>query len=186
MGKDWRGKAKHCCVQTDTGRVTRQQFPFYFMKICHGSAFLWNYRLISVQGFCADLRGRKSHTVRKMDFILRSIERRSQMQFSMVGRFKLQLLRRYSLKFSKMRNFTLETLRLDKLKSTGERRTNIPWIYSPLLYHCATSSTHVLKAEKQESRFRSQHPSAQWNLRGSRWSSAEYCTEQQRKNTPKK
>ncbi len=58
-------------------------------------------------------------TVRKMDLILRPIERRPQMQFSMARRFKLQLLRRYSVKFSKMHNFTLETLRLDKLKSTG-------------------------------------------------------------------
>ncbi len=33
-------------------------------------------------------------TVRKMDLILRPIERRPQMQFSMVRRFKLQLLRR--------------------------------------------------------------------------------------------
>jgi hypothetical protein len=72
-----------------------------------------------------------TYTVRKMDLILRPIERRPQMQFSMARRFKLQLLRRYSVKFSKMRNFTLETLRLDKLKSTGGRRTNIPWIYSP-------------------------------------------------------
>jgi hypothetical protein len=55
------------------------------------------------------------------------------MQFSMARRFKLQLLRRYSVKFSKMRNFTLETLRLDKLKSTGGRGTNIPWIYKYLL-----------------------------------------------------
>ncbi len=35
----------------------------------------------------------------------------------------------------------------------------------------------------QRSWVRSQHPSAQWNLRGSRWSSAEYSTE---KNPPKK
>ncbi len=47
------------------------------------------------------------HTVRKMDPILRSIERRPQMQFSMARRFKLQLLRRYSVKFCKMCNFTL-------------------------------------------------------------------------------
>ncbi len=60
------------------------------------------------------------------------------MQLSMERRFKLQLLRRYSVKFSKMRHFTLETLRLDKIKSTGGRRTNIPWIYSPCLYHCGT------------------------------------------------
>ena len=47
------------------------------------------------------------HTVRKMDLILRSIQRRPQMQFSMARRFKLQLLRRYSVKFPKMRKFTL-------------------------------------------------------------------------------
>jgi hypothetical protein len=59
------------------------------------------------------------YTVRKMDLILRPIERRPQMQFSMARRFKLQLLRRYSVKFSKMLNFTLVTLRLNKVKSTG-------------------------------------------------------------------
>ncbi len=69
-----------------------------------------------------------------------------QMQLSMARRFKLQVLSRYNVKFSKMRNFTLDTLRLDKLKSTGGRRTNIPWFYSPTLYHCA-SGTHVMKAE---------------------------------------
>ncbi len=73
----------------------------------------------------------KDHTVRKMDLILCSIERMLQTQLSMARRFKLQVLRRYNVKFSKKRNFTLETLRLDKLKSTGGRRTNIPWIYSP-------------------------------------------------------
>ncbi len=51
-----------------------------------------------------------THTVRKMDLILRSIERMLQTQLSMARRFKLQVLRRYSVKFSKMRNFTLETL----------------------------------------------------------------------------
>ncbi len=35
----------------------------------------------------------------------------------------------------------------------------------------------------QRSWVRSQHPSAQWNLRGGRWSSAEFCTE---KKTEKK
>ncbi len=63
----------------------------------------------------------------------------------MARRFKLQVLLRYNVKFSKMRNFTLDTLRLDKLKSTGGRRTNIPWIYSSRLYHWATG-THVMKA----------------------------------------
>jgi hypothetical protein len=47
------------------------------------------------------------YTVRKMDLILRPIERRPQMQFSMSRRFKLQLLRRYSVKFYKMRKITL-------------------------------------------------------------------------------
>jgi hypothetical protein len=85
-------------------------------------------------------------TVHKMDLILRSIERMLQMQLSMACRFKLQVLCRYNVKFSKMHNFKLDTLRLDKLKSTGGRRINIPWIYSPRIYHCATG-THVRKAE---------------------------------------
>jgi hypothetical protein len=38
----------------------------------------------------------------------------------------------------------------------------------------------------QRSWVRSQHPSAQWNLRGGRWSSAEYCTNKKKKNPPKK
>ncbi len=33
----------------------------------------------------------------------------------------------------------------------------------------------------QRSWVRSQHPSAQWNLRGGRWSSAEYCTNKKKK-----
>ncbi len=61
----------------------------------------------------------QSYTVCKMDLILRSIERRPQMQLSMGRRFKLQLLRRYSIQFSKMRNFTLGTPWLSKLKNTG-------------------------------------------------------------------
>jgi hypothetical protein len=81
-----------------------------------------------------------------MDLILRSIERMLQTQLSMARRFKLQLLRRYNVKFSKMRNFTLDTQRLDKLKNTGGRRTNNPWISSPRLYHCATG-THEMEAE---------------------------------------
>ncbi len=78
------------------------------------------------------------HTVRKMDLILRSIQRRPKMQFSMARMFKLQLLRRYSVKFSKMRNFTLGSPWLGKLKNTGGRRTINPWISSPRLYPCAT------------------------------------------------
>ncbi len=37
----------------------------------------------------------------------------------------------------------------------------------------------------QRSWVRSQHPSAQWNLRGCRWSSAEYCTNKKKKIPPK-
>jgi hypothetical protein len=80
------------------------------------------------------------YTVCKMDLILRSIERMLQTQLSMARSFKLQVLRRYTVKFSKMRNFTLDTQRLDKLKRTGGRRTNNPWIYSPRLYLCATGT----------------------------------------------
>ncbi len=38
----------------------------------------------------------------------------------------------------------------------------------------------------QRSWVRSQHPPAQWNLRGGRWSSAEYCTNKKRKKNPPK
>ncbi len=79
-----------------------------------------------------------SYTVRKMDLILRPIERRPQMQFSIARRFKLMLLRRYSVKFYKMRNFMLGTPWLGKLKNTGRRRTSILRICSLWLYHCAT------------------------------------------------
>jgi hypothetical protein len=78
------------------------------------------------------------HTVRKMDLILRSIERRPQMQFSIARRFMLQLLRRYCVRFCKMRNFTLGAPCLGKLKNTGGRRTNNLWIYCLQLHHCAT------------------------------------------------
>jgi hypothetical protein len=50
--------------------------------------------------------GGGGYTVRKKDLILRSIERRPQMQFSMVCKFPLWRLRRYSVKYSKVRNFT--------------------------------------------------------------------------------
>jgi hypothetical protein len=99
-------------------------------------------------GFCRLLLSWEGHrhTVRKMDLILRSIERMLRTQRSMARKFKLQVLRRYNVKFYKKRNFTLDMQRLDKLKSTGGRRTNNPWIYSPWLYHCATG-THEIKAE---------------------------------------
>jgi hypothetical protein len=54
------------------------------------------------------------YTVRKMDLILRSIERMLQTQLSMARRFKLQVLRRYDVKFYKMHNFTLDTQSLHK------------------------------------------------------------------------
>jgi hypothetical protein len=50
---DWYRKGDQATISLD--------MKYYFMKICHGSALLWNYRLISVQGFCADPWGRKSH-----------------------------------------------------------------------------------------------------------------------------
>ncbi len=37
----------------------------------------------------------------------------------------------------------------------------------------------------QRSWVRSQHPSAQWNLRGGRWSSVEYCTGKEKKSPQK-
>ncbi len=79
-----------------------------------------------------------TYTVRKMDLILRPIERRPQMQLSMARRFKLQLLLRYNVKFYKMRNFMLGPPWLGKLKNTGRRRTSILKICSLWLYHCAT------------------------------------------------
>jgi hypothetical protein len=81
-----------------------------------------------------------THTVRKKDLILRSIERRPQMQFSMVRKFPLWRLRRYSVKYSKVRNFTFNTPCRRKLNSTSWARTSILWICSPPLFHCATLS----------------------------------------------
>ncbi len=52
------GQAKHRCVQTDTGRVTRQQFPWTWNTISWrfdmGRPCCETIPLISVQGFCAD------------------------------------------------------------------------------------------------------------------------------------
>ena len=87
---------------------------------------------------CVDLYFERICTVRKKDIILRSIERRPQMQFSMVRKFPLWRLRRYSVKFSKVRNFTFNTPCRKKLNNTCWERTNILWICSPPLYHCAT------------------------------------------------
>jgi hypothetical protein len=101
----------------------------------HGWRWKPTFRLllIHIGGFCNGCISERIYTVRKMDLILCSIEWMLQTQLSMARRFKLQVLRRYNVKFSKMRNFTLDTLRLDKLKSTGGRRTNNPWIYKYLL-----------------------------------------------------
>ncbi len=127
---------------------------FYFMILCWQLLSLVKYRRkkgVEVNSISPGL-WQKSHpwaktsTVRKMDLILRSIERMLQTQLSMARRFKLQVLRRYNIKFSKMRNFMLETPWLNKLKSTGGWRTNILQICSPRLYHCATS-THTIKAK---------------------------------------
>jgi hypothetical protein len=46
-----------------------------------------------------------AYTVRKMNLILRSLERRPQMQFSMARKFKLRQLRRYGVKPSKMSKY---------------------------------------------------------------------------------
>jgi hypothetical protein len=83
------------------------------------------------------------YTVRKKYLILRSIERRPQMQFSMVRKFPLWRLRRYSVKYSKVRNFTFNMPCRKKLNNTGRARTNILWIYSPPLYHCATRTWEI-------------------------------------------
>ncbi len=83
------------------------------------------------------------HTVRKKNLILRSIERRPQMQFSMVRKFPLWRLRRYSVKYSKVRNFTFNAPCQRKLNNTSWERTNILWIFSPPLYHCATFSWEI-------------------------------------------
>ncbi len=89
------------------------------------------------------LRPASVYTVRKKDLILRSIERRPQMQFSMVRKFPLWRLRRYSIKYSKVRNFTFNAPCRRKLNNTCWERTNILWICSPPLYHCATLSWEI-------------------------------------------
>ncbi len=45
---------------------------------------------------------------------------------------------------------------------------------------------HICQERLNQVWVRSQHPSAQWNLRGGRWSSAEYCTNKKKKKSPKK
>jgi hypothetical protein len=59
-----------------------------------------------------------SHTGRKKDLILRSLERRLQMQFSMARKFPL----RYNVKHSKMRNFTFDA-------QWPEKNTTAPHMY---------------------------------------------------------
>jgi hypothetical protein len=60
-------------------------------------SYHWGYLLqgsvvLPVMSYKEDMKQR--HTVRKMDLILRSIERMLQTQLSMARRFKLQVLRR--------------------------------------------------------------------------------------------
>ena len=47
---------------------------------------------------CVNTEVHPGYTVRKMGLILRSLERRSQMQFSMAHKWMLQPLRRYDVK----------------------------------------------------------------------------------------
>ncbi len=111
-------------------------FSFSFRNIQWKYPFLLFYLLLSgKQQLC---------TVRKMNLILRPIERRPQMQFSIARRFRLKLLRRYSVKFSKMRNITLGSPGLGKLKNTGGTRTNNPWICSLRLCPCATVTCETM------------------------------------------
>jgi hypothetical protein len=94
-----------------TTRDTRERWPLLTVGTeVNGDSKSTNERdtsLVCSFGVSCRYKRLSSCTVRKMDLILRSIQRRPQMQFSMARRFKLQLLRRYSVKFSKMRNFTL-------------------------------------------------------------------------------
>ncbi len=71
---------------------------------------------VSCEGSSKQQERRRIHTVRKKDLILRSIERRPQMQFCMACKFPLWWFRRYSVKHSKMRNFTFDALRPRKTK----------------------------------------------------------------------
>ncbi len=84
------------------------------------------------------------YTVRKMDLILRSMERIPKIQFSMPCKFIFQPLHRYNIKHTKMLNFTHDAPWVSKLKNTGGAQTNILWIYSPRLYHCATITYEIL------------------------------------------
>jgi hypothetical protein len=77
------------------------------------------------------------YTVRKKALILRSIERRPQMQFSMARKFPLWPLRRYDVKHSNLRKFTFVRHGRRKPKNTAWARTNILWVWSPPLCHCA-------------------------------------------------
>ncbi len=92
------------------------------------------------------------HTVRKMDLILRPIERRPQMQFSMARRFKLQLLRRYGVKFYKMRNFTIGPPWLGKTKEHRSEANQHPQdlqpVTLPLRHHYLWYKCRILKRYK--------------------------------------
>ncbi len=104
----------------------------------HSSKELFEQLVFGPSTWAHDMAPPSACTVRKKDLILRPIERRPQMQFSIARRFKLKLLRRYSVKFYKMRNFTLGKPWFGKLKNTSRRRTSILRICSLWLYHCAT------------------------------------------------
>jgi hypothetical protein len=92
---------------------------------------------------CNQCKSILDHTVRKKDLILRSIERRPQMQFSIFCKFPLWRLRRYSVKNSKVLNFTFNAPCQRKLNNTSWARTNILWNCSPSLYLCATLSLEL-------------------------------------------
>ncbi len=68
---------------------------------------------------------------------LRSIERRPQVQFSIARKFPLWPLRRYDVNHSNLRKFTFMRHGRRKPKNTAWARTNILWVWSPPLCHCA-------------------------------------------------
>jgi hypothetical protein len=123
----------HMCLELETAFVSqhifhqlelfRQEWCFPCVHALEASTYINN---LNFSGRSGVFPVHMHYTIRKMDLIIRSIERMLQTQLSMACRFKLQMLRRYNVKFSKMRNFTLDMLRLDKLKSTGGRQINIP------------------------------------------------------------
>jgi hypothetical protein len=102
---------------------------------------------LSSKTYSCDLSTSRSHaiictlSVKRTSYYV--LERRPQMQFSMVRKFPLWRLRRYSVKYSKVGNFTFNAPCRRKLNNTSWARTNILWICSPPLYHCATLSCEI-------------------------------------------